>query len=64
MLKTHAQKKFNFQHYYETKTSQIIVFWSDREIVISQNAVLSLNCEIKIGMKFKDCWKIRENLLP
>ena len=27
MLETHTHKKFNFQHYRETKMSQIIVFW-------------------------------------
>ena len=31
-LKTHTHGKFNFQHYCETKMSQIIVFWSNRQI--------------------------------
>ena len=31
-LETDAHKKFDYQHYRETKMSQIIVFWRNREI--------------------------------
>ena len=31
-MEAHAHKVFNFQHFRETKMSQTIVFWSNREI--------------------------------
>ena len=35
--------KINFQHYRKTKMSQIIVFWSNREIKMPRNVVFRLN---------------------
>ena len=48
MFQTHTFKKFNFQHYHETKMSQITVFWSKREIKMSENVAFRPNREIKM----------------
>ena len=44
-----AHKKFDFQHYRDTKTPQITVFLSNREMEMSQNVVFRLNREIKMS---------------
>ena len=48
MVEADAHKKFNFQHYCETKISQIIIFWSNRGMKMQQNIVFRLNREIKM----------------
>ena len=55
---TQAHGKFNFQHYWETKMSQIIVFWSNREDKMLRNVVFRLNREMKMPWKFyaKTLW--------
>ena len=53
MLESHALKKFNFQHYHKIKKSQIIVFWSNREIKMPQNVVFRLHREFEIQRNSK-----------
>ena len=48
MSETRAHKKLSFQHYHETKMSQIMVFWSIREIKTPRNIVIRLNRGIKM----------------
>ena len=62
MLETQAHKKCYFQHYRETKMSQIIVFWSNREIKITRNVVFRLNNEIQKVFK-KHPRESRENFM-
>ena len=61
MLETYAHKKHNFQHYCETMMSQIIVFWSNREIKMPQNVVFRPDCGVKIPRNSKIVKKTREN---
>ena len=49
ILETRTHKKFDFQHYRDTKIPQIKVFWSNREMEMSQNVVFRLNREIKMS---------------
>ena len=56
MLETHVRKKFIIQHYRETKISQIIAFWSNREIKMQRNLktvqkTAKLNCH-------ENCFKV------
>ena len=55
MLETHAHKKFNFQHFGKTKMSQIVVFWSNREIKMPQNLAFRLNRQTKMSQKQISC---------
>ena len=48
MLETDSYKKLNFQHYRETKMSQIIAFCTNREIEMPRNVLFRLNREIKM----------------
>ena len=57
-------KKFNFQHYHETKISQIIVFLSSGEIKMPRNVVFRLNREIKMPQNSKIIQKHREIKVP
>ena len=53
MLETHVRKKFIIQHYRETKISQIIAFWSNREIKMQRNLkTVQKNRKIKLSQKF------------
>ena len=53
-------KRFNFQHYCETEMSQIIVFWSKREIKMPRNVAFRLNREIKMQRNSKTVQKYCE----
>ena len=44
-------KKFNFQHYRETKILPVIVFWSNYETDMLQNVEFRLNHEIQKVLK-------------
>lgn len=48
-------KRFNFQHYRQTKMSWIIVFWSNRKVKIPQNIVFRQ--ERQNNVKPKNCSK-------
>lgn len=48
-------KRFNFQHYRQTKMSWIIVFWSNRKVKIPQNIVFRQ--ESQNNVKPKNCSK-------
>ena len=53
-LDTHAHKKNNkFEHYGETKTLTIILYWSNHIIKMPRNVVFKLNYEIKMGATSK-----------
>ena len=60
MFETRAYKKFNFQHYIETKMSQIIVFWSNHEIKMPRNVVFRLYHKMKIPRNSKIVKKTRQ----